>query len=142
MDQAREVASWSKDPNRKVGAALVRDRRLLAVGYNGFPEGIADSDERLHDKSLKNELMIHAEESSWLNCLRHGISPTGATCYIYGMPPCPNCTLRLGAVGIANVIYCCDFDETMSTHGRLFLEKSAKYAHELNMTVRKFDYGN
>ena len=39
---AFEVATWSKDPGTKVGAVLVADRRIIASGYNGFPQGIED----------------------------------------------------------------------------------------------------
>ena len=40
LDIAREISTWSKDPSRKIGAIAVRDRKILATGYNGFPKGI------------------------------------------------------------------------------------------------------
>ena len=39
---AREVSSWSKDPSKQIGAVIVKDKRILATGYNGFPKGIDD----------------------------------------------------------------------------------------------------
>ena len=41
MRVAREISSWSKDPSKQIGAVAVNsDRRILATGYNGFPQGI------------------------------------------------------------------------------------------------------
>ena len=37
MRMAHEVASWSKDPSTKVGCVLVKDRKIISMGYNGFP---------------------------------------------------------------------------------------------------------
>ena len=42
LDLAREVSTWSKDPSRQIGCIAVRDRKILATGYNGFPKGIDD----------------------------------------------------------------------------------------------------
>ena len=37
---AHEVAKWSKDPSTKVGCILVKDKKVISMGYNGFPAGI------------------------------------------------------------------------------------------------------
>ena len=51
MRLAREIADWSKDPSSKIRAIIVNDkRRILATGYNGFPEGIEDTEERLNNR--------------------------------------------------------------------------------------------
>ena len=34
---AKEISTWSKDPSKKIGAIIVKDKRILATGYNGFP---------------------------------------------------------------------------------------------------------
>ena len=39
---AKEIATWSKVPSTQVGAIGVKDRRILATGYNGFPKGIEE----------------------------------------------------------------------------------------------------
>jgi len=65
---ALEVATWSKDPDKQVGAVCVSpDKRSIIMGYNGFPTGVEDSDELLHDKELKNKLMVHAEANCIVN---------------------------------------------------------------------------
>jgi dCMP deaminase len=64
VELARHVAQWSKDPSTKVGAVVVgRDRRQIAVGYNGFPPGIADTEERLNDRATKYRFTQHAERA-------------------------------------------------------------------------------
>ena len=61
LDIAKSVSQWSKDPSTKVGAVLVRDNRIVSVGYNGFPEGVDDSEERYNNRELKYDLVVHAE---------------------------------------------------------------------------------
>ncbi len=46
-----EVATWSKDPRKKVGCVIVSsDMREMSTGYNGFPQGIKDTEQRLKDR--------------------------------------------------------------------------------------------
>ena len=40
---AHEVSSWSHDPGTKVGCVLVLEKRILSVGFNGFPQNLSDS---------------------------------------------------------------------------------------------------
>lgn len=103
MDIAQQVSTWSKDPSTKVGAVLVRDRRILATGYNGFPRGIAD-DERLHDREKKYQLIVHAEMNVLMNAVEGGISTKGADLYVYGLPPCTECTKNMLQTGLATII--------------------------------------
>ena len=51
LSLAKEVATWSKDPNTQVGAVVVGSKgQILSQGYNGFPRGIKDSNRRLNDR--------------------------------------------------------------------------------------------
>ena len=51
---ANTVSMFSKDPSTKVGAVIVDDdKRVISIGYNGFPKGIKD-DQRLENRELKN----------------------------------------------------------------------------------------
>ncbi len=59
------IKDWSKDPRTKVGCVLVGDgRRVLSLGYNGFPRGFEDTEERLNDRQLKNLYMAHSERNA------------------------------------------------------------------------------
>ena len=42
LEMAKLVASWSKDPSTQVGSVAVRNRTVIAQGYNGFPRGVDD----------------------------------------------------------------------------------------------------
>lgn len=59
------VAQGSKDPSTKVGAVVVdSDNRIASTGYNGFPPGIDDSEERLADREQKYLRTRHAEANA------------------------------------------------------------------------------
>ena len=58
---AREVSKWSKDPSTQVGAIAVKDRQILATGYNGFPKGIEDKEQTLNNRESKLRLKVHGE---------------------------------------------------------------------------------
>jgi dCMP deaminase len=95
------IASWSKDPSTQVGAVVVDDRRrLLSVGYNGFPRGVADLPERLNDRPTKYALVCHAEENALTQCetpIRHG-----ATLYA-SLFPCQDCAKLALQRGITRI---------------------------------------
>lgn len=100
---AREVASWSKDPRRKVGCFLVtKSNKPISYGYNGFPEEIEDTPERLNDDDFRRKFMIHAERNAIMSGDRHLI--TGATAYIWPFLPCQPCTSMVLGSGIDRVV--------------------------------------
>ena len=62
---AEHISNWSKDPSTKVGCIIVgEDREIRSTGFNGFPRGIEDSEERLNDRTQKYPLICHAEENA------------------------------------------------------------------------------
>lgn len=68
MSMARLVAEWSKDPSTKVGACLFNsDNTVAGVGYNGFPRGVEDTEERLQNRDLKYPIIVHAELNALFN---------------------------------------------------------------------------
>ena len=78
---AEMVAGWSKDPSTQVGAVLVDDdRRVLSVGYNGFPRGVEDADYRLKDRETKYAFIVHAEVNA---IFAAGSLARGATLYVW-----------------------------------------------------------
>lgn len=101
LDLAATVAGWSKDPSTRVGCVLVDDRRrVLGLGYNGFPRAVADLPQRLGDREQKLARTVHAELNAVLNAsgdLR------GSTAYVT-MPPCSHCAAVLIQVGVTRVV--------------------------------------
>jgi dCMP deaminase len=105
MKLAREISTWSKDPSTKIGAVIVNDeRRILATGYNGFPRGIEDTDERLKDREQKYPLIVHGEMNALMNALYSGVSVKDATLYVWGLPICAECTKNVIQSGIKRVV--------------------------------------
>jgi dCMP deaminase len=106
INLAKEIASWSKDPSRKVGAVAVSGKgQVLATGYNGFPRGMFDSPERYNDRSLKYKYVVHAEMNCIYNATYNGVSLDGASLFVWGLPPCSECAKGIIQVGIKNVYY-------------------------------------
>jgi dCMP deaminase len=113
MDITRLVATRSTCMRRQVGAVLVKDRNILATGYNGVPSGISHCEstgclrERLKVPSgERHELCrgLHAEQNAIIQAARHGINIDGSTLYCTTMP-CIICTKMLINAGITKVVY-------------------------------------
>lgn len=103
LDVAGRIATWSKDPRTKVGAIAVRDRRILATGYNGLPRGVADTPDRMQPPA-KYEHTLHAEANLPAQAAREGVSLAGSTVYVTHHP-CAQCAALLINAGIARIVY-------------------------------------
>lgn len=101
---ANHIAYWSKDPSTQVGAVAVRDRRVLATGYNGFPRGISDLSDRLTDRDEKLLRTVHAEANIIAQAARNGVSLEGSSIYVWPFLPCSNCCTLIIQSGISRVI--------------------------------------
>jgi dCMP deaminase len=101
LELADHISSWSKDPSTKVGAVIVDDKkRIVSVGYNGFPRGVDDAEERYNDRPLKYKLVCHAERNALDNA---PISVEGCTMYV-SLMPCSECTKSIIQRGIKKLI--------------------------------------
>jgi dCMP deaminase len=102
MRIANEIATWSRDPSTKVGCVLVKDKKIISTGYNGFPQNISDDLNRLNDREFKYEATIHAETNAIITAALHGISTEGSTAYTT-FHPCSRCAAALINAGTAEV---------------------------------------
>lgn len=79
-------------------------RRIVGMGYNGFPRGVAD-DDRLYDRATKYEIVVHAEVNA---IVQAGESARGSTLYVYPsfqMPPiCSRCAGVVIQAGVAGIV--------------------------------------
>jgi len=98
---------------RKVGAILVRDRRLLSTGYNGAPGGLPHCSETGCERQARNipsgeraEICrgLHAEQNAIIQAAFHGVSIAGATIYCTNQP-CSICVKMLLNAGIVEIVY-------------------------------------
>lgn len=101
---AKEISTWSKDPSTKCGCIVVRDRKPLVYGYNGFPSQIKDDPELLNDRPFKMKWMVHGEANAIYNATEAGVSLKGSTFYIVGLPCCEACALAIIRVGGVRVV--------------------------------------
>jgi dCMP deaminase len=103
---AREISTWSKDVTQ-IGAVAIDPvtRRVLSVGYNGFPSGIADTEERRLDRNTKYLYTVHGELNCILNAVKNGVSLNGAYLFVWGLPVCSECAKAVIQVGITHVFW-------------------------------------
>jgi dCMP deaminase len=96
------IATASKDPSTKVGAVIIdQDKRIVSMGYNGFPRGIEDSDERLNNRDVKYKMIIHAEANAILFATK---SLENCTLYTTPIMPCAACASMIIQKGIKRVV--------------------------------------
>jgi len=116
------VASRSTCLRRKVGALLVREKRILATGYNGAPQGLAHCLEIgcLREKESvpsgqRHELCrgIHAEQNVIIQAARHGVNIINSTLYCT-THPCIICTKMLINSGVAAIYYMEGYPDQLS----------------------------
>lgn len=101
---AKHISEWSKDPSTQVGAVAVKDRRILATGYNGFPHGVADRQERLLNREQKLLRTVHAEANIVAQAAQHGTTLKCSTIYIWPFLPCNSCCSLLIQAGATRVV--------------------------------------
>ena len=108
----------------QVGCVLVKDKRIISQGYNGFLPGAA------HKSIVRNnheQATVHAEQNAICDCAKRGVSCEGATAYITHYP-CIICTRLLLASGIKEIKYLEDYknDELVKV-----------FTDELNVKVKR-----
>jgi dCMP deaminase len=113
MGICEQVAGRSTCKRRHVGAVVVRDRRILATGYNGTPAGLRHCDEvgclreQMGIESGSNHELcrgIHAEQNAVIQAAKYGIAIDGSTLYT-SHQPCVLCAKILINAGISEVVY-------------------------------------
>lgn len=101
---AKYVATASKDPSTKVGAIIVdSNRRVVSMGYNGFPCGINDDTLRLNNREKKYKIVVHAERNALLFSNQ---DLSGCSIYTYPFMPCSSCASMIIQSGIKRVVSC------------------------------------
>lgn len=116
MELTHAIANWSScyQKNRKIGAIIVRNKRIITTGYNGAPAGIKSCVERgeclRRNRNIPSgthqELCyaIHAEQNAIIQAAKLGVSIEGATLYCTHQP-CVICAKMIVNAGIARVVY-------------------------------------
>lgn len=122
LEIAGLVAKRSTCLRRKVGALVVKDRRILATGYNGTPSGIKHCSEIgcLREKMRipsgeRHELCrgLHAEQNVLLQASLHGVSLKESVLYVTNQP-CIICTKMIINAGIKEVVMADHYPDPMA----------------------------
>lgn len=113
MEMAKLVSKRSTCLRRKVGAVIVKDKRLLSTGYNGSPRGTRHCEElgciRVQmniPSGTRHELCrgVHAEQNAVTQAAYFGVSVKDATIYTTTFP-CSMCAKILINAGIREIVY-------------------------------------
>jgi dCMP deaminase len=122
LDIVSLVAKRSTCLRRQVGAALVRDRRILSSGYNGAPSGLRHCLEIgcLRERNNvpsgeRHELCrgLHAEQNAIIQAALHGVSVKGATLYCTNHP-CTICAKMIINAGIVRIVVGGDYRDPLA----------------------------
>lgn len=111
MKSAHAYAELSAAKRLQVGAVLVKDDRIIAVGYNGMPSGAAvetceteEFDEIEGLQTITKQEVCHAEMNVIAFAAKNGISTKGAT-LVVTHSPCYECAKLLIQAGITDVVF-------------------------------------
>lgn len=116
---AKLVARRSTCLRRNIGSVLVKDRQILASGYNGAPRGMSHC---LEIGCLRNELKIpsgtrleicravHGEINAIIQCASHGVETRGSELYVTAHP-CKICSRIIINAGIERVVICGEYSD-------------------------------
>lgn len=128
------VASKSKDPKTKIGAVLVRDRRIISTGYNGLCRGVNDKIKERMVRPVKYSWFEHAERNSIYAAARYGIKTEGTIMFTNSVP-CTDCARAVIQVGIVKVIIH-KLYEDLSSESQKLKDRSQWVGHnEISMTM-------
>jgi dCMP deaminase len=122
MSIAEQVAGRSTCLRRATGAVLVKDKRILATGYNGVPKGLAHCEEvgclreqRKIPSGSHHELCrgIHAEQNAVIQAAKHGIAMDGSIAYCTHQP-CVLCAKILLNAGVVDIVFRDSYPDPLS----------------------------
>jgi dCMP deaminase len=105
MRIAEEVASRATCDRKHVGAVIVRDKSILATGYNGSIRGLPNCDEEGHMMEDGHCVRtIHAEANAIIQAARNGVRIDAATVYVTASP-CWACFRMIANAGIQRIVF-------------------------------------
>ena len=136
MGIARSTADLSTARKKKVGAVIVKDGRIISMGYNGTPSGwdnecetweskvsfdVAEEDRHIYGEYHTKPEVLHAEANAIAKLARSVESGEGATLFVTALP-CIECAKLIYQSGINKVCYEEEYVASKGS-GKSFLEK-------------------
>lgn len=112
---AKQVATRATCDRKHVGAVLVRDRNILATGYNGSVRGLDHCDQVGHHMEHGHcTRTVHAESNAVAQAARVGTRVDGATLYVTAFP-CWLCFRLVVNAGVVRIVYGEDYRDSEFT---------------------------
>jgi len=129
------VAERSTCLRHHVGSIIVKDRQVLATGYNGAARGTQDClelgclrDELKIPSGERHEICrgIHAEQNTIIQAARHGVNINNSTIYCTHSP-CIICAKMIVNAGIKRIVVCGDYPDLLNMAGALYEEAGVQF---------------
>ena len=133
MEITRQVARRSTCLRRQVGALIVKDKQILATGYNGAPSGFDHCEqtgclrEEMHIPSGERQEIcrgLHAEQNAIIQAALHGVSVAGGDLYCTHQP-CITCAKMIINSGIVRVVCASSYPDELSA--QMLAEAGVQY---------------
>ncbi len=105
MSTALLISSRSSCNRLHVGCVIVKNKRIISAGYNGF---LANHPHTSIVVNNHEQATVHAEQNTITDCAKRGVSMEDATAYVTHYP-CLNCAKLLVASGVKTVKYLHDY---------------------------------
>jgi len=120
LEIALKVAERSTCSKAHVGCVLVKDKRIIATGYNGSIYGLDHCDDVGHLLNAEGRCIrtIHAEQNALIQCAKYGVQVEGAIAYVTH-EPCETCSKLLNQASVTRIVYAIPYK---NDRNRLFVE--------------------
>ena len=129
---AQHISAWSRDPSTQCGAVIVRDdKRVVSMGFNGFPAGMPDDPALYEDRSEKYSRVLHAEVNALLFADRELVK--GATLYTWPLACCDRCAVQAIQSGIRTFVFP-KLPEELTSRWGASVAKTKQFYNEVGAT--------
>ena len=128
---ANHISAWSRDPSTKVGAVITKNKKIISVGFNGFPQRMPDFKEHYDNREEKYSRVVHGEVNALLFA---GQSVEGCTLYTTPFMPCDRCFVTMVQAGIIRFVFPKATEDQITRWGPAF-EKVRRYASECQVEL-------
>ena len=132
LEMAKHISTWSKDPSTKCGAVITRGKKIVSIGFNGFPAKCSDDESLYNNRDVKYARVLHAEINAILSAKQELL---GCTIYVYPLSPCSQCAAAIIQSGITAVVAPQASQEHIDRWGDSMLNATAMY-NEANVDLR------
>jgi dCMP deaminase len=139
MELAVNLAKRSHCIKKHVGAVLVKDTRIISIGYNGPPSGTHNCDEEFPETGCNRDskgscsLALHAEQNAILYAVKNKATVEGSTLFVT-LAPCLACARIIYSMGIEKVIFLYSY----AAYKRLPLDEGIEFLTKFGVQVMQY----